>query len=139
MHKAQAPPATVDAWDACSAAGPLAAFAQLHPGLQVWYTDCEDPLGILNQEAHVTRPAHHAVPPDPPQDGPLRRWVLLLDAVGLYAVDRSCGDVFRGPALAPNDQHPVLVLLAWFVHRIGEEKNTAGVAVNSFRTFYGIE
>ena len=35
MHKAKAPPATVDAWDTASAAGPLAAFAQLHPGVQV--------------------------------------------------------------------------------------------------------
>ena len=113
------------------------------PSRQVWYTDCEDPLGILGQPAHITRPAHHAVPPDAPADGPLRRWVLLLDAVGLYAVDRESGDVFRAPTAAGSAAgtaaHPVLVLLAWFVHRIGEAKNTAAVAVNSFRTFHAIE
>tara|TARA_B100002051_G_scaffold223825_1_gene218658 strand:+ start:69 stop:434 length:366 start_codon:yes stop_codon:yes gene_type:complete len=103
---------------------------------QVWSTDAEDPLGILEHKTAITRAAHHTAPPDPPAgDARFAQWVFVLNAVGLYLVDRSCGRVF---APAPGDP-TCLSLLAWFCVCLGLGKATAGVAVNSFRTFHSIE
>ena len=63
------------------------------------------------------------------------QWVFVLNAVGLYLVDRGTGRVF-----SPEDGDDISVTpLAWFCVCLDMSKATAGVAVNSYRTFHAIE
>ena len=103
---------------------------------QIWSTDAEDPLGILGHRTAITRAAHHTAPPEPGVgDARFSQWVFVLNAVGLYLVDRGTGRVF-----APEDGDDIgVTLLAWFCVCLDMAKATAGVAVNSYRTFHAIE
>lgn len=125
----------------CLPARPTAAVHSSTRGAQVWFTDCDDPLGILGHDTLRTRPAHHKIPPERPEGLPavFWQWIFVVEAADTYVVDRASGTVWRAADPPPtHDGHPILPLLVLFLDAIGGARAAAGVAVTAFRTFHAI-
>ncbi len=107
---------------------------------QVWFADCDDPLGILEHDTLRTRPAHHKIRPESPEGLPavFWQWIFIVEAAGTYVVDRATGAVWRTGDAPPEHSHPLLPLLVLFLDATDGARAAAGVAVTAFRTFHAI-
>jgi len=132
------PPASIADWQRDSSAGPLAAFCQLLPGLEVWYEDCQDPLGVLGQRAHVTKPSDHLQSADPAPDAARTRWVLVVARARVLLVDRASAEIHAVPAPAHDmEPHPALGVLMLYLHKTAQLATLATVAINGYKIQFG--
>jgi len=139
LFRQGAPPASIADWRRDSCAGPLAAFCQLLPGLEVWYEDCEDPLGVLGQHRHTTRPADHEAGARAARAPPgAARWVLVVARARVLLVDRASAEVHCVPAPpADLEQHHVLGVLMLYLHKTAQLATLATVAINGYKIQFG--
>jgi len=132
------PPVSIADWRRDSSAGPLAAFCQLLPGLEVWYEDCQDPLGVLGQHRHVTKPSDHMQCLDTPADPGPTRWVLVVARARVLLVDRASAEIHTVPE--PEhvlQQHPVLGVLMLYLYKTTQLATLATVAINGYKIQFG--
>jgi hypothetical protein len=132
------PPVSIADWRRDSSAGPLAAFCQLLPGLEVWYEDCQDPLGVLGQHKHVTKPSDHMHCLDPPADPGATRWVLVVARARVLLVDRASAEIHTVPE--PEhvlQQHPALGVLMLYLYKTTQLATLATVAINGYKIQFG--
>jgi len=141
LYKNTAPPTSIEDWDKHSCAGPIAAFCQLLPDLQVWYEDCQDPLGIFGDSTHRTKASDNYTSPPAGSDGPHghTRWVLVMARTRTLLVDRSCAGVYivPRPADAPDapdaPEHHALGVLVLYLYKTGQIGTVAAVAINGYK------
>lgn len=136
LFKATAPPNSVEEWKDESFAGPLAAFCQLLPSLQVWYEDSQDPLGVFDDEMH------HSKPSDSITGGrhgfvmlhSHTRWILVLAQHRVLLVDRACSEVFSVPRPSHVIQeHHALGVLLLYLYKTDQIPIVATVAINGYK------
>ena len=138
MYKQSMPPKSISDWREDSVCGPIAAFMQLDPTLQIWFDDSEDPLGLLGHERQIVRPADH-VTADDGKDAAAQatRFAFVLNRAGLYLVDRKTARVYgscpqRGVS---GGYHHVLYLLCLYVYLQHGVQEVCKVAINSYKVF----
>ena len=132
LFKQSPPPTGISDWSVDSSAGPLAAFCQLLPDLQVWYEDCQDPLGFLDERAHITRPSdNHDTTVHIPGH---TRWVLIVSNARVLLVDRSCSEMnMVPPATPPTPEHHALGLLMLYLYKTNQIHTITTVAINGYK------
>lgn len=137
-YRQSRPPVTVADWNNADVSGPVAAFMQLDPTLQICFDDSEDPLGLLGHERQILRPSDHALARDNKDDTTPRlpRYVFLMNRAGLYLVDRETTQIFTSGVSAIHSQrHPVLYLLCMYVFLRNQVQEVCKVAINSYKVF----
>ena len=136
MYKQSMPPKSIDDWLEDSVCGPIAAFMQLDPTLQIWYDDAEDPLGLLGHPSQILRPADHNTTAAGGTAGACPRFAFILNRAGLYLVDRESASVFGScPRGKTGGYHHVLYLLCLYVHLQNATQEVCKVAINSYKVF----
>lgn len=132
LFKQSPPPTGSQDWVHGSSAGPLAALCQLLPDLQVWYEDCQDPLGFLQESAHITRPSDNdATTVHMPGH---TRWVLIVSTARVLLVDRSCSQIDMVPAATPpTPEHHALGLLMLYLYKTNQIHTITTVAINGYK------
>ena len=146
MYKQSVPPASIDDWREDSVCGPIAAFMQLDPTLQIWFDDSEDPLGLLGHNRQIVRPADHSTADE--AEGRAPRFAFVLNRAGLYLVDRRTARVYGsapreggggggggGTGGAGGKYHHVLYLLCLYVYLQHGVQEVCKVAINSYKVF----
>lgn len=133
LHKAGPPPTCVGDWKKGNCAGPIAAFCQLLPELQVWYEDCQDPLGVRNEDTHITKPSDNCIE-ETVRDSESTRWVLIVSRARVLLVDRSCADIHMvTPAETATKEHHALGTLMLYIYKTNQIHTIATVAINGYK------
>lgn len=132
LHRAGPPPACVDEWAEGSNAGPVAAFCQLLPELEVWYEDCQDPLGVRGENIHITKPSDNDtnaihVPGH-------TRWVLIISRTRVLLIDRSCAEIHMvSPSEQATPEHHALATLMLYLYQTKQMFTIGTVAINGYK------
>jgi len=137
--KAPPPPTTIQDWKHEAVAGPISAFLQLVPDLQIWFSDSDDPLGILGDTKQITRPtvakqgddAHSLSAPVQEYN---KRWAIVVNRMDAFLIDREQRLVFKAPAVVPDSQnHRVFTLLVLYLRKNNLIKGICTLAINGLK------
>jgi len=132
LFKQRAPPACIAEWTETSNAGPIAAFCQLLPDLQVWYEDCQDPLGVRGESTHISKPSDNET--TAVHAPGLTQWVLLVSRARVLLVDRSCAEIHMvSPAENATSEHHALATLMLYIYKTNQMATIATVAINGYK------
>lgn len=132
LYKASAPPTSVNDWLKGSNAGPIAAFCQLLPELQVWYEDSQDPLGILGENSHVTKPSDNDT--NAVHTSEFTKWVLIVSHARVLLVDRSCAQIYMVPPdHNETSEHHALATLMLYLYMSNQIYTIATVAICGYK------
>ena len=137
--KAEPPPTTIEDWKKDAVAGPISAFLQLVPDLQIWFSDSDDPLGMLGDTEQITRPslAKHG---DDTQtlSSPVqeynKRWAVIVNKIDAFLIDRQERHIYKSPAVIPDSKnHPVFTLLVLYLRKNNLIKGICTLAINGLK------
>jgi hypothetical protein len=139
QFKAKPAPSTITDWDSSEVAGPIAAFLQLVPDLQVWYSDSDDPLGILSDLQQITRP-EAAKQPDQNVDKNIlistqqfnKQWSIVVNKIDAFLVNRYNHKIYRSHDTA-STHHRIFGLLILYLRKNGLLKGICTLAINALK------
>lgn len=137
--KAAPPPTTIDDWKQTAVAGPISAFLQLVPDLQIWFSDSDDPLGILSDTEQITRPTV-AKQGDETSDVSVpvqeynKRWAIVVNKVNAFLIDRQERVIYQPPDSVPQcENHRVFTLLVLYLRKNDLVKGICTLAINGLK------
>jgi hypothetical protein len=137
--KAPPPPTTIQDWKQEAVAGPISAFLQLVPDLQIWFSDSDDPLGILGDTEQITRPAVAKQGDDThslsaPVQEYNKRWAIVVNRIDAFLIDREQRLVYKSPTCVPNSEnHRVFTLLVLYLRKNNLIKGICTLAINGLK------
>jgi hypothetical protein len=137
--KAKPPPTVIGDWDDHAVAGPISAFLQLVPDLQIWLSDSDDPLGILGDVAQITRPAVTKSSDDAstisaPVQEYNKRWAIIVNKSDAFLVDRQNRITYRSPsAITCSGHHRVFSLLVLYLRKNNLVHGICTLAINGLK------
>lgn len=135
LYKQTPPPQCIDDWDSQDVCGPISAFLQFDPTIEIWLDDSEDPLGLLGHTHQILRPADHNN--DEKKNGdavaPAQQYAFVLNKCGLYLVDRHTAQIFSTAPIENSKHHHVLYLLCYYLYLTNKIQEVCRVAINSLK------
>ena len=139
QFKAKPAPSTIADWDQNEVAGPIAAFLQLVPDLQIWYSDSNDPIGILCDIQQITRP-DAAKQTDQNIDNGIvtvtqqfnKQWSIVVNKIDAFLVDRHNSKTYRASDTGII-HHRIFSLLVLYLRKNGLVKGICTLAINALK------
>jgi len=139
QFKAKPAPSTIADWDQNEVAGPIAAFLQLVPDLQIWYSDSNDPIGILCDIQQITRPDAAKQTDQNINNGIVtvtqqfnKQWSIVVNKIDAFLVDRYNSKTYRASDTGII-HHRIFSLLVLYLRKNGLVKGICTLAINALK------
>jgi len=139
QFKAKPAPSTIADWDQTEVAGPISAFLQLVPDLQIWYSDSDDPIGILSDVQQITRPDAAKQPDQNPDNSMVtvaqqfnKQWSIVVNKIDAFLVDRYNNKTYRTTHTGKT-HHRIFSLLVLYLRKNGLVQGICTLAINALK------
>jgi len=139
QFKAKPAPSTIADWDQTEVAGPIAAFLQLVPDLQIWYSDSDDPIGILSDLQQITRPDASKQTDQNIDNSTVivarqfnKQWSIVVNKIDAFLVDRYNNKTYR-TSHTGTTHHRIFSLLVLYLRKNGLVQGICTLAINALK------
>jgi len=135
--KAKPAPCIITDWDPVKVAGPIAAFLQLVPDLQVWYSDSDDPIGILSDMLQITKPdltknTQPILEHTTQTQSFNRRWSIIVNKLDAFLVDREHTKIYKSSDTVLF-HHQIFALLILYLRKNDQLHGICTLAINALK------
>ena len=135
--KAKPAPSCITDWTLTEVAGPIAAFLQLVPDLQIWLSDSDDPIGILSDLKQITKP--DLTKNSQPLIGNTtsthqfnQKWAMVVNKNDAFLVDRENIKIYKSPE-SVKFHHKIFTLLVLYLRKNNQFHGICTLAINALK------
>jgi len=118
-------------------AGPIAAFLQLVPDLQIWHSDSDDPIGILSDLKQITKP--DLTKSSQPLIGNTtsthqfnQKWAMVVNKNDAFLIDRENIKIYKSPE-SVRFHHRIFTLLVLYLRKNNQLNGICTLAINALK------
>jgi len=135
--KAKPAPSRITDWAPTEVAGPIAAFLQLVPDLQIWHSDSDDPIGILSDLKQITKP--DLTKSSQPLIGNTtsthqfnQKWAMVVNKNDAFLIDRENIKIYKSPE-SVRFHHRIFTLLVLYLRKNNQLNGICTLAINALK------